>query len=395
MHLYLSTLFLTVIKILTFFKYVIYIEHMNKEIRKVYKSLLSRIAEGQVPPGAMLPKEVELAEEFMTTRMNVHRAMKELGKKQLVVSKKRVGTRVNPQLDQEKLRILLNETLRRVQVLYSTTPHWIHWNEVSFRGLEDVVEPEGYLISYQHIPTESGRAEYQSLLRKIADAGTSALVIFPDMEDSAFLAANADLLLHLGVPVFMLNRSGKPMAISMTSFVSVDPLGDGIFVGELLRRNNCNNVVMLNGANEDTFWGKQRYNGLILGFAGHDDDLKNMPRNILGTSAGIAEIADIIEHSANKVVVVGVNNEYAARLIDYCATKGLHLPQDYQLIAFDDNPLFRSYNLTSLAVPMERIGRLFGKLICDRSWLEEYRGKISIGVNSELVVRETFKPRAR
>ena len=39
-------------------------------------------------------------------------------------------------------------------------------------------------------------------------------------------------------------------------------------------------------------------------------------------------------------------------------------------------------------VTMQKIGRLFGKLICEKSWLEEFRGKISIKVNSELVIRE-------
>ncbi len=40
-----------------------------------------------------------------------------------------------------------------------------------------------------------------------------------------------------------------------------------------------------------------------------------------------------------------------------------------------------------MAVQMQKAG----KLICDRSWPEEFRGKVSIKVNSELAVRETFK----
>jgi hypothetical protein len=43
-----------------------------------------------------------------------------------------------------------------------------------------------------------------------------------------------------------------------------------------------------------------------------------------------------------------------------------------------------------MGVPMQKIGEVFGKLICDKSWLEEFRGKVSIKVNSELVPRKTF-----
>lgn len=229
------------------------------------------------------------------------------------------------------------------------------------------------------------------MLKKISASGASALIIFPDSQDADFLKNNGDLLLDFQMPVFMLNRSGAPMLLDMVSFVSMDPFSDGITVGALLKGRACKNVIMINEGTGKTFWGVKRYEGLLIGLQ-HDADGKTPPvENIPATTAGYAQALALIKKFRGNIVVVAVNNEFAAKFIDFTRQQGLFIPADYRLIAFDDNPLFRSYNLTSMAAPVQKIGRLFGKLICDKSWLEEYRGKVSIKVNSELMVRETFK----
>jgi DNA-binding LacI/PurR family transcriptional regulator len=100
---------------------------------------------------------------------------------------------------------------------------------------------------------------------------------------------------------------------------------------------------------------------------------------------------EIIKQERGKITVVALNNEFAAKLIDKCVLAELRIPEDYQLIAFDDNPLYRSYNLTSLGFPMEEVGKVFGRMICDKSLLQDYRGKVSVKLNSKLIKRETLK----
>ena len=140
------------------------------------------------------------------------------------------------------------------------------------------------------------------------------------------------------------------------------------------------------------FWGVKRYEGLLLGLR-RENEKNELPENIPANANGFARALELVKKHRGEMVIVAVNNQFAAKFIDFARQQGLFIPADYRLIAFDDNPLFRSYNLTTMAVPMPKIGRLFGKLICDRSWLEEFRGKVSIKVNSEMVIRETFKPR--
>ncbi len=372
--------------LLIFFNCRVYFR-MNDAIKKIYRSLLSDISAGKIQPGDILPKEIELAAKFKTNRMNAQRAMNALAEHNIVTRKKRMGTMVNPHLDHEKLQKLLKETNRNIYVLYSMTPHWIHWNESSFSALEEAVAPEGFSVNYRNIPTGSGRSEYKNLLTEISNAGASALVIFPDSEDADFLNNNADLLLDFQMPIYMLNRSGAPMSIDMASFLSADPFGDGIYVGSLLRKNNYHNILIIYNVAAKEFWGDKRCEGIEMSIMHNHDQPTPLVRHVQNFDRAV----EIIKQERGKITVVALNNEFAAKLIDKCVLAELRIPDDYQLIAFDDNPLYRSYNLTSLGFPMEEVGKVFGRMICDKSLLQDYRGKVSVKLNSKLIKRETLK----
>ena len=367
---------------------------MNHIISDIYRQLLSEIGAGAICPGDILPVETKLAEAFGTNRMNAHRAVKMLEENGLVFRKKRIGTVLREDIDRSLVSRLIKEANRIIYVLYSSTPHWIHWNETSFLALEKEIAPANYAAIYDVIPAGGTRQDYIVLLKKISDAGASALVIFPDTEDAEFLQENGDLLLDFQMPVYMLNRSGEPMPLDMVSFVSMDPFSDGITVGTLLKKCGCRNIAMFNEESGRMFWGIKRYEGLLLGLQRGNDRKISPPEHILSVPEGFARAAELVKTHRGDMVIVAVNNDYGARFIEFARTQGFSIPADYRLIAFDDNPRFRSYNLTSMAAPMEKIGRLFGQLICDRSLAEELRGKVSIKVNSELVIRETFRPSA-
>jgi DNA-binding LacI/PurR family transcriptional regulator len=363
---------------------------MNDIIRGICRDLLTQISNGEIKAGDSLPPEMQLAEIFKTNRMNAHHAVKVLERKGLVIRKKRIGTILQNDIDQNIVTMLLKEVNKIVYVLYSKTPHWIHWNETSFQALEKEVTASGYSVLYDHIPDSDLRKDYVATLKKASDAGASALVIFPDIEDAIFLANNGDLLLDFQMPVYMLNRRGEPKSLDMVSFVSMAHFSDGITVGTLLKKHGCKNIAMFNEPTGEAFWGCKRYEGLLVGLQHGKGKKIPLQENILFSPQGCQRAVELIKQQQGNMVIVAVNNHYAAKIIDFAQEQGLTIPADYQLITFDDNPEFRSYNLTSMGVPMQKIGEVFGKLICDKSWLEEFRGKVSIKVNSELVTRKTF-----
>lgn len=367
-------------------------EHMNKIIFEVYNSLLREISSGKIKAGSLLPKETELAVQFKTNRMNAHRAVKELEKCGLIYRKKHSGTFLRKNIDRRELEKLVKASNRSVYVLYSMKPHYIHWNETSFKALETQLASSGYSVTYRNIPSKGTRKNYISLLNEISENGASALVIFPDMDDTDFLKNNSDLLLDFEMPVFMLNRSGEHLPFDMVSFVSMDPFGDGITVGRFLKKNGCRNILMINEVSGKAFWDLKRYEGLDLGLRQGSNNSVIKLENIFTSPENAFEDVQKMKHLVNDMAIVAVNNEYAAKFIDAAKKNGLKIPEDYRLITFDDNPMYRSYNLTSMAAPMKEFGEVLGKMISEESWINSFKGKVSVKLPGRLIIRDTFQP---
>ncbi|OGV32908.1 MAG: hypothetical protein A2020_01800 [Lentisphaerae bacterium GWF2_45_14] len=365
---------------------------MNNKITEIYKVLLSDIAQGKIVPGQTFPKETELAEKFETNRMNAYRAMKELEKNGFLVRRKKAGSFLKEHIDKKKLHMLFNKFKRIIYLLCSAKPCGIHWNEASFRGLEEEVARENYTVIYRNIPNGETSNDLHAILDEASDRGASALVIFPDVTDTEFLEDNSILLLNFMAPIFMLNRTGGDLHSDMVSYVSMDPFGDGIFVGSLLSNNNCRNVIMLNEHSERAYWGLKRYEGLKMGMKKNNPNGSFRLENIIGTKYGVEKCVDMAKQLGQDTVVVPVNNEYAAWFIDSASKKGLRIPEECRVISFDDNPLFRSYNLTTMAPQTKEIGKVFGQMICGNSWINSHYGKISVRIPQKLIIRDTFTP---
>ena len=172
----------------------------------------------------------------------------------------------------------------------------------------------------------------------------------------------------------------------------MDPFGDGITVGRLLRRNKCASITVINEGTGNAFWGIKRYEGIELGLH-QGDELSGMKlENILFSPEKIIELVSKVKNSREEIVIVAMNNAYAARFIDTAKKEGLKIPEDYRLISFDDYPMYRSYNLTSMAAPMKEFGEVLGKMISEKSWINSFKGKISIKIPGHLIIRDTFKP---
>lgn len=364
---------------------------MNEKIREIYSAMAEMISSGKMDAAIPLPKEIDLAEKFKTTRMNAHRAIKELEKNGFVSRKKHVGTFINKNFDTLDLRKAIKKANRTVYVLCSTKPSWIHWNELSFTALEQKLLKKKYTVTYKNIPQSNSRESYIKILEEISQKQVSALIIFPDIADTNFLSMNKDLLLDLETPILMLNRSGEALAFDMVSFVSLDPFGDGVYVGELLRKNKRNTVLMLNEETGKAFWGVKRFEGIELGLR-HGNTADFSLENIPVRENEFDDFVNKIKKTKIKCAVVAVNNYYAAKLLDSAKNAGLSAPEDFELISFDDNPAYRTYNITSMAAPVKEIGELFARFVCEESWINAYRGKISIKLPGELIIRDTFKP---
>lgn len=62
--------------------------------REIKNIILDRLKDKTWPPGAIVPNEVDLAQEFRCTRTTVNRAMRELAEEGILIRKRKAGTKV-------------------------------------------------------------------------------------------------------------------------------------------------------------------------------------------------------------------------------------------------------------------------------------------------------------
>lgn len=368
---------------------------MNNHMRRIYRDLLSQLLEKKLKPGDLLPTEKEFAEKYSTTRMNVYRVFKILISHNLLSSRKKAGTVVVAAPDLELASFLMDESSRLIYVLYSQTPHHIHWDNTSFAALESFVGKKNYTVYYKHIPTERSRTDFKQILDSGAASGIAALVIFPDSEDVTFLDENNDLLIDLKIPVFILNRGNNIGKLDFVSSISLDNFGDGIILGKLLRQNEYRHIIILGGPCVRDFWYIRRIEGIRVGVKSSlpDKKIESEEINILDSEKH-GYVLSMIEKDRKdkKLAFVAVNSLFAAKFMDFCSSHGLRPVHDYDLLSFDDNPLYRSYDITCMAVRVREIGEIFGKMICDTGWFKEYQGRISVRLLSRLIIRSSCRP---
>ncbi len=67
---------------------------MSINYKDIKSEILTRITKGDLPPGALVPNEVELAESYGCARATVNRAMRELTDEGILERRRKAGTRV-------------------------------------------------------------------------------------------------------------------------------------------------------------------------------------------------------------------------------------------------------------------------------------------------------------
>lgn len=86
-------------------------------------------------------------------------------------------------------------------------------------------------------------------------------------------------------------------------------------------------------------------------------------------------------------------NDYAAALfMDECRSRGIRIPEDIQLIGYDDIPIAKYLypKLTTIAQPLEQLGKYAANILIDK--IEGLRNEeVKIVLENKLVVRQSTK----
>jgi DNA-binding FadR family transcriptional regulator len=160
----------------------------------VAQDIGARILNGEFAPGTLLPNEAEWCEAFGVSRTAVREAIKMLMAKGLILSRPKIGSRVQP-------RAAWNLLDRDVLTWYCAAANPTHFL-VHMQQVREILEPETAALAATN-RTEEQMAEIESAFNAMAEAKTlgawnTADVVF---HQAILLAAGNELLVPLGLVI--------------------------------------------------------------------------------------------------------------------------------------------------------------------------------------------------
>jgi DNA-binding FadR family transcriptional regulator len=158
----------------------------------VAEAIGKRIVRGEFPPGSILPNEAKWAADFKVSRSAVREAIKILMAKNLLVSRPKVGSRVEPR---ERWSLLDHDIL----TWYATAPNREKFLQ-SLQQFRYIVEPEAAALAAQ-FHTSDQMEEVTAACQDMAAAPSLAMRTEADVRFHVAIlrATNNELLLPLGV----------------------------------------------------------------------------------------------------------------------------------------------------------------------------------------------------
>ena len=162
--------------------------------RSVAQDIGARILNGEFAPGTLLPNEAEWCASFGVSRTAVREAIKMLMAKGLILSRPKIGSRVQP-------RSQWNLLDRDVLAWYCAAANPIHFL-IHMQQVREILEPETAALAATH-RTDEQMAEIENAFAAMAEAKTliawnNADVLF---HQAILLAAGNELLVPLGLVI--------------------------------------------------------------------------------------------------------------------------------------------------------------------------------------------------
>lgn len=364
---------------------------MNLHQRRIYEHLVDRVYDGRLGLGAKLPTEVELGEQFKTSRLNAHYAVKRLEEAGLVSRNKRGGSIVASKPSGFTLGQLKGVTAERVCVLNQCEADHagIHWNERLLGPLESALRERELSLSYENINGLSNPADYRTLLAGLVADGCKALLLVADGTGKGVAFERPELLSEFHDNVYIFDPGQAVWADFPYNAVSLNLFGEGeLAARHLLERHGLKRLVFLKTLRPFRLWAERRIKGIDCAM-----------KRLLGDAGGLElhESATLSAEwlksmaAAGDIGLIAANDEVGARVVDLARDSGQELGgEGLKLVSFDDNACYRDRGLTTVAPFHEQIGVRLAEMICSGLTNAAGPGEITcVKINSRLIERQT------
>ena len=336
---------------------------MNAKTTKVCDFLLNYVSSDAVSVGTLLPPETDLATQFDVSRMNAHAAMKVLERHGLVYSRRGAGTFVSKKPSPSLISHLKGLSVKRAHVVVGFEPVPLHWTDETLSQLEELLSEAGFVVEYVQIPAPLTCESLESMLKKITDEGSSALVLILPKEAGLFFEKNAGLIFQYHRNIFLFDRGDIPPGSWPFHVISLDPFAEGVLAAQYVYDKGYRRAVFWSPFTEGKYWDHQRATGFVLGMQRASGGLICPEILKFEGQKGADDVCKHLLDSDGSCAVVTVNDQAAVWLKEAAELHNLHAPENFGLLGFDDNPQFRHCNLSTVAPPLAGIGGILARAI--------------------------------
>lgn len=367
---------------------------MNPIRRKIYHHLTRQIAEQKLTADDQLPTEMELVEQFQTTRNQVYGAVSQLAREGLVRRNKRQGTLVNPDIFWPVVEEAKNLSAHQVHLIASLDKALpFQWSARTIDDLRKVLHDHDLELHQTDLP--ESRQDLEQLMRQVNNAGTAAVLFMPGVNEDEYLLDHAEAILEYRGDVYLFSRGATSTERWPFHSIQFDPFGQGVVAARYLYEGGHRELVFASRMlpeDQQFFWQEKRLNGLQA-------ELRCISRGNQDLTIWKLDDEHYAEQAVNQLlaaerplVLLAPNDSCAAAIMERASTASLRVPEDFMLIAFDNSPISDQLGLTTVAPPADSVGHLLGRLICHRrDWLLDGE-KVAIKLPNKVIQRRTCFP---
>lgn len=249
------------------------------------------------------------------------------------------------------------------------------------RGIEKQLIKKGYSIILTN--TDDDIEKEKNLVTLLYGKRVDGFIIVTAGGESKHIES----LIQLRVPVVLLDRKISGLKLDA---VLVDNEGGTRKLTEYLINLGHKRIGIITGP-LNVFTGKERLNGYLKALQEYslprDDEL--IKTGDFRQESGYSLTLELLSLSSPPTAILACNNLVGIGAMDALKEKGIRIPDEIELVIFDDLPWFGHLNppLTVVAQPTFKLGEMAAKLL-----LEQIRGRKK---PKEIVLEVELKKRQR
>jgi DNA-binding LacI/PurR family transcriptional regulator len=352
--------------------------------------LRQRILDGSLAPGARLPSELELAQEYQISRGTVRQALNALVTEGLIERVQGSGTfvRQTPHIQAQAPRA----AERRIGLVLNCLDGQLDLGILV--GVEHAAKSRGYQVSFAY--TEENLEQQDRDIGRLRDDRVAGLIILPVSvvtHDESIWRLHAN-----NIPFVLVDRYFSDLD---SDYVVADNLGGGYRATEHLLILGHRRIAFayphlgdLQTSSVHDRWLGYRKALEVYGMT-YDDTLvfQNAPQP---ESSSRGTYDQLLSRPDRPSAIFAVNDFEALVLLQAAQRCGLRVPEDLALVGFDDLNFTAQLSppLTTVAQPCQDLGLRAGHLLINR--IEGQTGAPKhIVLPTNLIVRESCGARVR